>query len=992
MSSAAYSMNYEQEDLAHNFNGLTLGSGANSASNNNNNDSSQNSQETNKNGARTSRRRALHAFHDFNIHSTDNGLYVQHSIDPNEAASAVGLLPPHQISTPDLSAYPRSEMDKNYNNNNNSIDPAALACSSEYSENPVMAGYQIPRKNSSRVSPNTSVVRLDSHFSSKMSAATDLYNINQPIVVEDLSVPFIKAQANETYADKTFLSFEHVLPPPAGAEFKAKDQGNSIPQFSRMSMYSVPFSEELREQTKIPLGMVLRPFADCVPEGEIPMEVPQVKIHDGQVVPRCSRCRAYLNPGMQHAINVMKCNICGFSSPVPIEYASAVDSNGIRDDYHIRPELHTGVVDYVVPKEYNFDPESEPKPLHRVFLIDLSYSSYKSKLVETACSAIRVALYKDDGTPNLPSGTLVSIIGYDNNLHFYNLSPDIEQTTVSLVTDLDDPFIPFEDGLFADPIVSYSIIESTLTTIEQNSKSLAVEPALGAALKISGDLLKNVGGGQIVSVLSTIPSLGPGALTMKTNSKDKLDIDFVKETFTADNKFYQELTNEFVKNNIGVNLFVASTSNVDLINLGTFANNTGGTIKEWLPFNVERDDITLIFEIKKVIDNIAGYQCQLKIRCSRGLQVNKYYGPFKTMSGDASPNLSIVSGDTSIATDFIYDSNLDTKKDAHFQAALLYTTKEGVRKVRVINSILSVTQRIADVFDFCDQDTVNKLLIKRILENFRKSTIVALKNTLVMQCCEIMAAYKHYISRYNALPTQLVLPQSLRTLPMFILAILKSQVFRTKIEMPDSRVDSLFKLSQYDLGKMSVYLYPYLFCIHSLEEGDFMVDENSELKLIHIPKSIPMTVSNLDYGGAYLAFNGDRIIIWLHSEVNILLLKDLFGPEVSSIEEVPSHISSMPVLDTYISQQVRNMCDYLARHFNGLEKQSVEVCRFRMDSNEYEFQRMFVEDRADDLVWSYTDFLKEVHKQIDIKTNGLASDSSNVNNDGENLSRRFGIF
>ncbi|ODQ48787.1 hypothetical protein PICMEDRAFT_14323 [Pichia membranifaciens NRRL Y-2026] len=912
--------------------------------------------------ASAKKRRGHHAFH--NLTSPAPQAYEHEHVDPNEAASAVGLFPPQFSNQYDMSSGGSGSQNANSNflQNNFGISPQM----SETSRNDAL------------------VQKNDNGFSN------DIYNINQATVAEDLSVPGIRNHLNEIYKEKEFLSFEHVSPPLAGTEYKAIDQANSIPQFSRLSMYSIPFCEELREKSKIPLGFCLRPFADYVPQSEVPMKVPQIKIQEGEVVPRCRRCRAYLNPAMQHNGRNMICNICGFASPVPEAYASTVNFQGVRDDYHLRPELHTGVVDYIVPKEYNLNENEDLSPLHRVFLIDLTHASYKNKLVETVCSAIRMAIYREDGSSNLPPGTLISIMGFDNNLHFYKLSPELQQTTVSIVTDLEDPFVPFNDGLFVDPVESYNTIDLTLTTIEQNARYLTPEPALGSALTAAGLLLKELGGGQVVAFLSTLPSFGPGASLPRNNNNNKLDADFVKETLTPASKYYKNLATEFVKNNVGLNLFVASNSNVDLINLGTLAVNTGGTVKEWLPFNVERDDITLIYELKKVIQYVAGYQSQLKVRCSHGLQVNKYYGPFATVNGDSAPNIPIVSGDTSIVCDFIYDSKLDTKKDVHFQAALLYTTSEGVRKVRVINNILSVTQRISDVFDFSDQDTIVKILIKRAIEKISTANLVALKSSLMMQCSEIMAAYKYYIARHNAMPTQLVLPQSLRTLPMVILSILKTRAFANKTNFPDLRVYSFFKLSQYDLTKLSAYLYPLLFCIHSLEEGEFI--SNEQTGMMNLSQSIPVSVGNLAFGGAYLVFNGDRTIIWLHSDVNVVLLQDLFGSHIDSLDKLTTYVSQMPVLDTYISSQVRNICDYLAKHFNSTEKQSVEICRFRTDPNEQEFQSMFVEDKSLDLVWSYAEFLKELHKNIENKTNNLNSLSSKVDNDGENLSRRFGIF
>lgn len=950
-----------------------------------------------------SKKRGLHAFHDFTSQNSIHG--NDPNIDPNEAA--IGLYPPQFSSSMSSLNTPTLPF------NNQFQSPASVINGSPFS-------HQIPNQ---FVQQSPSVSSIHSPFVNNVASFNDqpsnlnnniinnntlnnntitseAYNINEVSVVDDLSISNKRNIMNEIYENQEFLSFEHVLPPFAGTEYKSIDQGNVVPQFGRVSMYSIPFSEELREKTKIPLGIVLRPFADFqsnIESNTESMNIKQVKIEEGSTVPRCRRCRAYLNPAMQYTDNNMICNICGFSSPLPNEYISTIGMNGIRDDYHVRPELNTAVIDYVVPKEYNLNENIESNnPLHRIFLLDLSHSSYHLKVVETVCSAIRISLFNDDGSSKLPPGAKISIIGFDNKIHFFNLSPDLQKTTVSLVTDLEDPFIPFNDGTFVDPNESFNIIDSTLTAIETNDSYKAPEPAFGAALKAAQLLLKEVGGGQIISVLSTIPSLGPGNLMVKT-SNGKLENDYIKETFTFDNKFYSDLSNEFVKDNIGVNLLIATQSNVDLINLASFATNTGGTVKEWLPFNYETDEISLIFEINKVIENIAGYQCQLKVRCSHGLQVKNYYGPFKTITGDLAPNIPIVSSDSSIVCDFTYDSKLNTTKDAHFQAAFLYTSKDGSRKVRVINMILSVSQRISDVFNFIDQDSVVKILLKRINENFKNTTMVALKNSLMMQVSDILAAYKHYIAGNQNLlnqTNQFILPECLKTLPMVILSILKTKAFKSKIQYSDLRVSSLFKLSQYNLTKLSVYLYPVLYCIHSLDEEDFI--PNEQTGLIRVGKSLSLTVNNLEFGGAYLIYNGEKMMIWVHSDVNPLLLQDLFGSHIENIQDLSNDtVSSLPILDTHISVQVRNMVEYLTKHFNNTKKQNIEIVRFRIDSNEREFQQMFVEDKSDDLIWSYSDFLKEMHKHVDTKFKSLSSDASSgkaADNDGENISRRFGIF
>lgn len=882
------------------------------------------------------RRRTNHAFHALAPEPTaaPNDPYF----DPNHAASSVGLFAPGQQAF-----------------------------------SPAVAG--------SPLTFTTSAVPTPAMAQEQFSAPS---GAQESDIGTSLSVSELRNRSNAKYAREEFHSFEHVFPPLAGTAYRAHDQYNATPKFARMSMYSVPYTEELRGSTKLPLAMELIPFADQALEHD--EDVAQIDVRETEFVPRCRRCRAYLSPGMKTSSHDMVCNICGFKSPLPSDYVSNLDFNGHREDYQRRPELFKGVVDYVVPQEYNWN-EEKSKPMYRVFLIDISFEAFKAKMVEASCNAIRTALYDSEGQCALPEGTKVAIIGYDQSVHFFDLSPELEQTSVSLVNDLDDPFLPFMGGLFADPVESAQIIDMTLMTIEQQVKQALSGCAFGAAVKAAGMALAEYGGGQIVATLSQLPVVAPGNLKLKVS--DLNEIEWFKSICTPNDKYYQQLITEFVAKNVSLSLFVGSQSSVDLGNLGNLAIKTGGTVREWYRFDIERDEVTFIYAMKAAMVAVAGYQCQLKVRCSHGLVVKTCYGPFDTANDGETVSIPTVGADTSIVVEFGYNGTLDTKKDAHFQAALLYTSATGERKVRVVNSIVSITQRAVDVFSFADQDVLFKLLLRRSLSFFQTSVLAGLKNALLMRVSEINAAYSSVNGKGT--PDTLILPSSLHTLPMMLLAVWKSKAYSASLKVPDPRLSSYFNLMNLSSARLSVYVYPLLICLHDLAEEDCTVDETTAI--FRMPQTLPLTLSNLQYGGAYLIFNGERAIIWIHKDVHPLLLQDLFGEYCESIDQVGSYISQLPRLDSQISTQVRALLTHLARQYTNAENISVEVCRFGMDQNEVEVQQLFVEDQNSMMDPSYPDFLKTVHQEMNKKSTGTPAlrQSSLTSDDGAALTSRFGF-
>ena len=97
----------------------------------------------------------------------------------------------------------------------------------------------------------------------------------------------------------------------------------------------------------------------------------------------------------------------------------------------------------------------------------------------------------------------------------------------------------------------------------------------------------------------------------------------------------------------------------------------------------------------------------MKVRCSNGLQVASYHGNFIQHTFGADLEFGVIDADKAMGVMFSYDGKLDSKLDAHFQCALLYTTASGERRVRCTNTVASVSEGASmESMRFIDQDAV----------------------------------------------------------------------------------------------------------------------------------------------------------------------------------------------------------------------------------------------------------------------------------------------
>lgn len=184
-------------------------------------------------------------------------------------------------------------------------------------------------------------------------------------------------------------------------------------------------------------------------------------------------------------------------------------------------------------------------------------------------------------------------------------------------------------------------------------------------------------------------------------------------------------------------------------------------------------------------------------------------------------------------------------------------------------------------------------------------------------------------------------------------------------ETSDRRIHDMRMLKSMGCTELSMYLYPRIISIHNMQPEDAFPNEQGQLQ---VPPSLRASFSRVEEGGAYLVDNGQSCLLWLHSHVSPNLLEDLFGPGHTSLQELNPSISSLPVLETQLNAQVRNLLQYLST-IHGSKATTIQLARQGMDGAEYEFARLLFEDRNNE-AQSYVDWLVHIHRQINLELAG----------------------
>ncbi|KAI1431898.1 hypothetical protein GGR50DRAFT_34004 [Xylaria sp. CBS 124048] len=794
------------------------------------------------------------------------------------------------------------------------------------------------------------------------------------------SVPLSRDVPQQYYLDNVFPTFERHVPPPATISFVAFDQGNSSPKFARLSMNSIPATVDALQSTALPLGMILQPLAALQP-GEL--EVPVLDFGD-QGPPRCRRCRAYINPFMMFRSGGSKfvCNLCSYPNDTPSEYFCATTPHGVRVDRDQRPELTRGTVEFTVPKEYW---TREPTGLNWLFVIDVTQEAFNKGFLEAFCEGILAALYAPEGVEDtendaesrrqIPLGAKVGFVTYDKDVHFYNCNPALEQAQMMIMPDIEDPFVPLSDGLFVDPYESKAIITSLLTRLPALFASIKnPEPALLPALSASLAALEKTGGKMVCS-LSALPTWGPGRLFLRDDGKyPGGEVD--KKLYTTEHPGWRKIAEKMVAAGVGIDFFLAAPSGgyLDVATIGHVSSTTGGEVFYYPNFVGGRDNTKLSQEIKHTVTRETGYQALMKVRCSNGLQISSYHGNFMQHTFGADLEIGVIDSDKAIGVMFGHDGKLDIKLDAHFQSALLYTTASGQRRVRCCNVIASITDQLIQIMKFIDQDAMYSLIAKEAASKVSttSSTLKDVRQSITEKTIDILSCYRKNFTTQPHPPGQLVMPEKLKELAMYMLAIMKTRALKGGHETSDRRVHELRMIKTMGVTELSLYLYPRMIPIHNLDPEDGFPDEKTGH--LRLPPSSRASFSRVEPGGVYLIDNGQQCLLWFDVQTSPNLLVDLFGEGKDSLSSLDPYTASLPVLQTHLNAQVRNLIEFF-RTLRGSKSMAIQIARRGTDGAEYEFARMLVEDRNNE-AQSYVDWLVHLHKGIQLELAGQRQKTS----------------
>ncbi|OAD61626.1 Protein transport protein Sec24B, partial [Eufriesea mexicana] len=734
---------------------------------------------------------------------------------------------------------------------------------------------------------------------------------------------------------RNILPAEKVEPPKIKLHQEFLDSVNCSPDIFRCTLTKIPETNSLLQKSRLPLGVLIHPFKDL-------NNLPVIQC---STIVRCRACKTYINPFVYFIDSKRwKCNLCYKVNELPEDFQFDPVTKSYGDPSR-RPEVKTSTIEFIAPSEYMLRP---PQPAVYLFVFDVSRLAVESGYLSIVCNVISEELSRLPGDGR----TQIGFLAVDSAIHFFGIPDNVSQPQEMIMLDIDDVFLPCPENLIVNMKEREELIRDLLAQLPTKFQGTHdTNSALGAALQAAYKLMSPTGG-RVTVFQTCLPNLGPGLLQAREDPNSRAGKDVPHLNPVTD--FYKRLALNCSEQQIAVDLFLLNCQYCDLATLSGMCNFSGGCIHHLPLFRGSKPQHAEFLDriLRRYLTRKIGFEAVMRIRCTRGLSIHTFHGNFFVRSIDLL-SLPNVNPDAGFGMQISIEENLSDVQNVCFQAALLYTSSKGERKIRVHTLCLPVVSTLSDVLHSADQQCIVGLLSKMAVDRSQQSSLSDARDALINVAIDVLSAYKLSQSVASG---GLLAPASLKLLPLYIIALLKCVAFRSGTNTRlDDRVFAMYQLKTLPLFQLIQMIYPDLYPIHTLEDRNV---KDISGKLCPQQPRLHLSAEKLDSRGAFLMDTGDRIFILIGKNIHPSFCCNVLG--VSAFPSIPEELYELPEIETAENERLRNF-------IFSLQEEKPYPASVQIIRDDSHFRTLFVERLVEDRFensLSFYEFLQHLKTQV----------------------------
>lgn len=554
------------------------------------------------------------------------------------------------------------------------------------------------------------------------------------------------------------------------------------------------------------------------------------------------------------------------------------------------------------------------------------------------------SLKREDGDAS--SDVRVGLMTYDSRIHLYNLSPALSRPHMLVIAETEDLQLPVREGLLVPLKDCIDSIDSVLQLIPQFSPECDDSSGVPMELPVKAGLavLQALSCPGKLLIFHTAPLIEMG---LTDSSSGFFGSNKPKSIFQP-SELAISLAKECVSQGCGVHLFVLSQQDVGGAWPGHIPYLTGGALYTYSHLQGELDRERFSTDLTSVVETDTGYKAELRIYVSKDMRVSGCYGLFLPGPSPSRVVMATLDRRTTLAMELAHTRALDETRGVAIQTVLSYSTQTGDRRTRVHTLTLPCSRHLQDTFRQYQAQTLLAFYCKKIYCSVLERPLQELREELQTEVTEALASYRKHCCSASVSAGQLVLPQYLRALPVYINSLRKSEVLLPGLRSSiHQRLQQRCQVLSMDTCSTSTHFYPLLLPLPL--SVDSSCSPNPE-------EALRCCAASLEPGSLYLVHAPLTLLLWVGTQVPACTLVELFN--ASCFSSLPSGETKLPLLENLLSTSVRSLINTLNSQAPCARKLWVVK---QGDACEEALQRHLVEDKSPNGGASYADFLYHLH-------------------------------
>lgn len=723
---------------------------------------------------------------------------------------------------------------------------------------------------------------------------------------------------------------------------------NPPPSVIRPSVTRLPANSTVKGKAHLPLGAVITHSSPDI-------HVPVVNMGGIKVI-RCVKCRAYINCFVKFTENGNKwiCTLCGHSNEVPHEYYCGLTATGERQDKESRDELMYGTVEFVASSDYMSRPPMAP---HYLAVLDVSLSAIQSGLLECICESLHGIIERDE-LPGLDRAHF-GIITYDSAVHFYDMSARSKMPHISVVAGpSNEMFVPMPDGGLVHVKDNKEAILNLLKMIPRCWQLQTAREANVSAAMTSAKLLLKHNGGKVILSLSTLPlypelGLNPSHNQTRDSQGRPIAGQIADEAdgLKPSSSYFAATAQHLAFMQVSIDLIAAPSviQPMDLATISQLCSHSGGNVLYYPGFKSELYRQKLDVDLRANVTRVVGWEGVMRLRTSKGWQLKDYSGHycFRGMDLMMLPNFTDYHTVT-IGLDSVESVIADPI--CYLQLALLYTTSNGERRIRVITYALPCTQKLADISQSVDIHAAAALVCQKALDECLKGKLADARSYIQSQIASIVATLaitQPVVPPVANVAFPLDETNLIQQICLYCVGMLKSPMLREGRDISaDQRTFYLHRLRYLPLASVIAFFNPLFMNITGYIQISGAADDRGAIVL---PPKSRLSDRCLSGDAISMLCDGESLHVWVGRSVKSEFLTAFFG--VGTFNEINPLCGDLMIgsANNPLGARFQNILKQL-RAMYSYEYMRVVIYR-QGDPAEYKFMALLSEDKRFFDIW-----------------------------------------